>query len=124
MLGFLFDENISKVFHRASIRHTRSGVGLSLDVVTVGTADAPPRGTPDEGLLAWAAQESRILVTFDYSTMQSHLDSHLASVGSSPGVLAVRPNSKVRDVLESLELIAYVSDPGEFADRISWIPLA
>jgi hypothetical protein len=88
-LAYLIDENLRGVLMLALVR-TATRYGLTLDVVQVGDADAPPRGTPDPDLLVWAEANSRILVSHDRRTMPGHLAQHLGAGRRSPGVFQLR----------------------------------
>jgi hypothetical protein len=120
-LRFLVDENVPGRIHRAIQRHNHSGKDL-LDVVRVGEPDDLPISTDDSAILVWAENASRILITEDKSTMLGHLQQHLARGRSSPGVFLIRPGTTVPSLIEFLVLVAWVSDPTEWADRIEFVP--
>jgi hypothetical protein len=54
--------------------------------------------------------------------MAIHLREHLASGHRSPGILIIRPNQRMRALVECLVLIAHAGDPADFADAITYIP--
>ena len=120
-LAFLLDEHFRGPIWRAVLRHNAIGEN-QLDVVRIGDAPAPPLGTFDSEILRWAEQEARILVTMDRHTMPRVLRSHRESSGHCPGIVFIRPSAKLRVVIESLELIAYLGRPEEFADAVSYYP--
>jgi hypothetical protein len=54
--------------------------------------------------------------------MARHLRSHLERGHRCPGILIVRPATRIPEVLDCLELIAFAGDPVEFADAITYVP--
>lgn len=98
-------------------------IGINrLDVVRVGDAAELPLGVDDRVVLAWAEDQARILITEDRHSMAGHLQAYLASGRRSPGVLVTRSRTRVRDLVEILELIAYAGNADEYADAITHIP--
>ena len=81
-----------------------------------------PLGSQDPDILLRAEREERILVTLDRSTMAGKLRVHLASGRHSPGILSIRHNQPMVDVVEFLVLAAYASDASEWRDRIGYVP--
>jgi hypothetical protein len=55
--------------------------------------------------------------------MPGHLQDHLAAGRHVPGILAIRRRAGMDEVVASLLLVAGASLPGEFRDRIEYIPL-
>jgi predicted nuclease of predicted toxin-antitoxin system len=56
--GFLLDENLPPAFAQGFRL-------LGLDVLSVGDAGAPPRGSTDQAIVDWCIQNDRVLVTRD-----------------------------------------------------------
>jgi hypothetical protein len=54
--------------------------------------------------------------------MAAHLARHLAAGGHSPGVIMVRPNARIVELLEALWLMAHAGHPDEFADVVTYVP--
>jgi hypothetical protein len=120
-LSFVLDEHLRGALWQAILRHNLRGAEL-LDVVRVGDAADLPLQIDDPELLLWAQRESRILVTEDRHTMASHLREHLAKGHRSPGILLIRPQQRLRVLVECLVLVAYAGEPADFADAITYIP--
>jgi hypothetical protein len=120
-LRFVADENIRGRLVEAVKRHNDTGKPF-IDLTAVGDRPDLPRGTRDPALLIWAEREDRILLTRDVSTMSAHLAEHLAAGHTSPGVLVLRDGFSLTQVVEFLELIAYLGDPGEYAGQINYFP--
>jgi hypothetical protein len=117
-LRILLDENFPRVYH-ATLRR----LDPELSVWIVGDPGAPPKGTPDAELLRWCEDQDALLVTNDRRTMPRHLAEHLASERHVPGILIFDPGRNVAEMAEDLVLLCRVSLEGEFADRITFLPL-
>lgn len=120
-IRFLLDENLRGPLWQAILRHNLNGEP-TLDAVRIGDFPDLPLGSDDPDILAWAEREGRLLITEDRHTMPAHLERHLAADRHSPGVLMVRREARIRDLLETLVLIACVGEPSNFADAVIYIP--
>ena len=120
-LRFVADENIRGRLVEAVNRHNDDGLPF-IDIVAVGDLPDLPRGTPDPALLAWADRVGRLLLTRDRATMTIHLAEHLAAGRSSPGVLILRDGFSLTEIVEFLELVAYICEPEELAGQITYAP--
>ena len=120
-LRFLLDEDSQGPIWDAVRSHNAKGID-PIDVVRVGDLPDLPRGMLDPDVLTWAEREDRILVSYDKSTMPAHLETHLWRGRHSPGVLLVRDSVPVPQVVAFLTILAYASDPWEWADRLDFIP--
>ena len=79
-------------------------------------------GKDDLEVLEIAAQEGRILVTHDKSTMPDNFAQFVAA-HDSPGVFIVPPGLRLAGVAEELILICEASESDEWVNRITYIPL-
>jgi hypothetical protein len=120
-LRYVLDEQLRGPLWRALQWHNSQGIH-PLDAVRVGDPAGLPLGTPDPDLLLWAEREQRILVTYDHDTMPAHLADHLAAGHHSPGVFLIRPHSTLPQIVTFLRDAAYASEPGEWQDRVQFIP--
>jgi hypothetical protein len=84
--------------------------------------DARLKGVPDPEVLAFAAEQNRILVTHDRQTMPLHFGEFLMKKGSSPGVFLVSQYAPIGAVIEELVLIWAASNADEWMNRIVIIP--
>lgn len=98
------------------------GASAVLDVLRVGDPGAPPNGTADPQLLEAAAKLKRILISRDKKTMPAHFADFLTSGKSSPGLLMVRGEPPIPELVQWLEAIAAESSAEEYADSALWIP--
>lgn len=119
-LRFVFDEHLRGPAWSAVRRHNATAES-TLDVVRVGDVDGIPLGADDAGILLWAEEAGRVLVTRDQSTMLSHLQEHLARGRHSPGVFMIRPQGQLSSVIEFLILADQLSDPHEWQDAVTYI---
>lgn len=87
------------------------------------TADAANlRRFSDPKVLAFAAQENRILVTHDRRTMPRHFADFILH-HSSPGVLIIAQTVSVRVAIEALVLVWAASESEEWRNLIVELPL-
>lgn len=73
-------------------------------------------------MLAFAAEQNRILVTHDFQTMPRHFGEFLMRRQSSPGVFLVNLHAAIGDVIDDLVLIWAASDAEEWESRIVKVP--
>jgi len=80
-----------------------------------------PDATPDPEVLGFAADEGRVLVTRDVTTIPRHFAIFVAT-HSSPGVILIPPNVTVGDAIERL-LMTWLSWAAEdIENQIWWLP--
>ena len=116
MLRLLADENISYHIVRAlQIREP------AIDIVRV--QDVGLAGTDDPVILEWAAQQARVLVTHDASTMTRYAYDRVAAQQPMPGVIEVNSRAPLGEVIDDLLLTALCSFDGEWQGRVIFVPL-
>ena len=120
-LRYVLDENLRGPLWSLFTRHNRKG-DYPVDVVRVGDQESVPLGTKDPELLRWAEDENRILISKDVRTIPAHLAIHLAAGRHSPGVMTLKTEVPLREILEFLVLAAYATDPPEWADASRYVP--
>jgi len=87
------------------------------------SADAVPLvAVPDDQVLALAADDNRILVTHDHSTMPRHFAAFVERQ-TSPGIIVVPQKLPVRVVVEELLLIWHASEAEEWINIVAYLPL-
>lgn len=79
-------------------------------------------GLPDEEVLSVAAFEGRILVSHDVTTMPDHFAAFTAQQ-DSPGLLLITQSLSINRAVEELVLIWSASEPEEYVNTITWLPL-
>ena len=115
-LRFLVDEDFDNDIVRGVLRRLPI-----LDIVRA--QDVGLSGTPDPIVLEWAAQEGRVLLTHDVSTMTAHAYARATSDLPMPGVFAVSQMAPISLVIEDLVLLAECSLPGEWEGQVRYVPL-
>ncbi len=81
----------------------------------------PTDGIRDPEVLAFAADEGRILVSHDFQTMPKHFR-QFTQRRRSPGVLLVRQDLPVGEAIDTLLLIWEASEPDEWVNRLCLVP--
>jgi hypothetical protein len=92
VIRWLADENFNNDILRALFR-----VNPELDIVRV--QDVGLRGTGDEELLAWAADQNRVLLTHDVSTITAYAYRRALKGEPMPGVFEVSRRVTVRSAI-------------------------
>ena len=115
-MRLLADENFNGRILRALLRRIPD-----LDVLRAQETELS--GVGDRELLAWAAEEGRILLTHDVSTLVGLAYERVRSGQKMPGVIAVHTDRPIGRVIEDLQLLVLASEPGEVDARIYFLPL-
>lgn len=91
-----------------------------LDIVRV--QDVGLAAADDTVILEWAAQEGRVLLTHDVSTMRAHAYARVRSGLPIPGVFVVNQSAPVGQTIEDLLLLAECSLEGEWEGKVRFVP--
>jgi hypothetical protein len=116
VLRFLVDEDFDNDIMRGMLRRLST-----LDIVRAQDVDLS--GTSDPIVLEWAAQEGRVLLTHDVSTMTAHAYARVSSGLPMPGVFAVSQLAPISQVIEDLMLLAKCSLPGEWEGQVQLLAI-
>ena len=116
MIRFLADEDFNNDILRGLLRHLPK-----LDIMRV--QDVELRNVDDSIILAWAAQESRIVLTHDVNTMIAAAFLRIWEGLSMPGMLAVRRLAPLAEAIDDLVFLAEVGQETDFQDQVRFIPL-
>lgn len=120
----IIDENSrDNALWNAITQHNITSQQWSLDIIRIGDPNAPPLGTKDPQVLAWAIANNRIVVTLDCNTLIDEHDSVVTNGTTTPGLLIVRRNSKYLDIVDSLAAVSHCLDPAEMQSQSRYIPL-
>ena len=115
-IHFQADNDLTRVIVDATLRREPR-----IDFQTAKTARLDD--LDDEGVLRFAASQSRILVSHDKRTMAKALGSFVAAGGTSPGVFLVIPqHALVREVVETLILVWEDDRADDWKNLIAKIP--
>lgn len=116
MMRFAADEN----FNNDVLRGLRR-LHPEIDVIRI--QDSEVYGADDPTVLEWAAREGRILLTYDRNTMTKYAYKRIAAGQETPGILVIAPLTPVGQVIDELAAIVGASDAGEWAGKVTYIPL-
>ena len=93
----------------------------NLDIVRVQDADLTQKDDPD--VLEWAASQGRVLLTHDVTTMIHHASERIRAGLPMPGLFGVRQSLPIGEAIDEIELVAVLSEEGEYEWRILFLPL-
>lgn len=116
MIGFLADENFNNQIVRGILRQNPD-----IDIVRV--QDVSLSGVDDPTVLAWAAEQKRIVLTHDVATMTVFAYQRIESGLAMPGLFEVSRLVSVGLAIEELILIAECSLEGEWEGQVRFLPL-
>jgi hypothetical protein len=116
MLRLLSDENFNgDIIRGLSIRRPEIDLLRSQDVGLL--------SVDDPKVLAWAAENDRILLTHDRATMPDYAFSRIAEGMAMPGVFVVNDRLPVGQVIRELTLIDQCSEQREWNGLVLFLPL-
>ncbi len=116
MTRFLTDEDFNNDILRGVLRHLPE-----LDVVRV--QDVGLRTVEDSIILAWAAQEGRVILTHDASTMIDAAYQRTREDLPMPGLIAVRRLAPLAASISDIMFVAQAGTPLDLQDQVRHIPL-
>ena len=116
MLRLAADENFNNDLVRGLLRRVPD-----LDIVRV--QDLGLTGVDDPTVLAWAAQEGRVLLTHDVTTLTHYAYARVEANQPMPGVFAVGRSVPTGRAIEDILLLAECSLPGEWEGQVRYLPL-
>jgi predicted nuclease of predicted toxin-antitoxin system len=116
MIRLLADEDFDNDILRALLRRIPE-----VDVLRVQAAGLS--GAHDSEILAWAANDGRIVLTHDVSTMTRHALDRVRLEQPMPGVIAVHQRAGIGEVLDDLVLTVSCSAPDDLSQQILFVPL-
>jgi hypothetical protein len=116
MLRLAADENFNGDIVRGLLRRNSK-----LDIVRV--QDVGLSGADDPSVLQWAADQGRLIVTHDISTLAKHAFDRIAAGQPMPGVFEVRSVAPVGQAIDDLILLAECSVEGEWEGQVRFLPL-
>lgn len=116
MAQFLADENFNNQIVRGVLRQNPN-----INIVRVQDVDLS--GLDDPTVLAWAAEEVRIVLTHDVATMITFAYQRIQARLSMPGLFEVNRRVPVGLAIEEIILIAECSIEGEWEGQVRFLPL-
>ena len=115
-MKFLADENFDGTVYRGLVRHLPALDLVRVQDVGLATADDP-------SILDWAAQEERVLLTHDRRTMPGYAYQRIAEGKQIAGMIVMKPNLSVGQVIADIELIEACSTSAEWINKVIDLPL-
>ncbi len=116
MLKLAADENFNNDIVRGLLRRNPN-----LNIARV--QDTGHSGADDPTILEWAAQEGRILLTHDVSTLTHYAYERVRRGQAMPGVFEVSREVPLGVAIEDISLLAECSLEGEWEGQIRYLPL-
>jgi predicted nuclease of predicted toxin-antitoxin system len=116
MIRFAADEDFDNDIIRGLRRRQPE-----IDVLRV--QDAGIRSAADPVVLAWAADEDRVLLTHDVTTMSAHAIDRVRIGQRMPGVIIVHQHLDIGNVIDDLVVIAGCSSATEWINQVYYLPL-
>lgn len=116
MIRFLTDED----FNRFIISGVRRRLP-DLDIVRV--QDCGLRSIHDPSVLEFAASDDRIVLSHDIKTMGTHAETRLLAGKPMPGLFLIHQYFPIGRAIEEIVIIAECSNPSEWKDQITRLPL-
>jgi hypothetical protein len=113
---FAADENFNGTIVRELLR-------IKPEVSIVRVQDAGLRGATDADVLAWAADQQRILLTHDVTTLAAAAYQRIIAGLSMPGVFEISSTLAIGTAVEALALVVECSTPAEWNGRVTYLPL-
>jgi hypothetical protein len=113
---FLADENFDNRI-LAGLRRRLPAV----DVLRV--QDAGLIGAEDPVVLAWAAEDGRILLTHDAATIPAYAYERVGGGVAMPGVIEVPFQMPIGEAIEELLLVVETSRPEDLENLVLYLPL-
>lgn len=115
-MRFLTDENFDNRI-LAGLRRRRPG----LDIIRI--QDAGLIGAEDPVILAWAAEDGRVLMTHDAATIPPFAYERVLAGDAMPGVIEVPFQMPIGEAIEELLLIVDEGQPGDLENQVLYLPL-
>lgn len=115
MLRILIDQDFDQDILRGIIR--RAPAVDALTAYEVGLSAAP-----DPQLLAWAAENGRVMLTHDRKTMPHHAASRMLAREKMAGVIIVPRRLPISQVIDEFEMIVTCSSGDEWENIIKYLP--
>src|SRR6266702_3192035 len=117
MLRLLVDENVNHDLVRGVLRHRP-------DLDLVRARDVGLNQTDDREILAWAAQEQRVLLTHDVNTMTRFAIERIERGDPMAGVFIIhQEGAALSAIIDDVLLIAEYTETSDWANQIHYLPL-
>src|SRR5690242_13840341 len=115
-MRFLSDENFNNDILNGLLYRNPT-----IDILRVQDTDVYQADDPT--LLAWAAQEGRILLTHDVRTMPGFAYERVAAGLPMPGIVEVSQRISHGEAIDDLLLLIEAGRPADFENQVVYVPL-
>ncbi len=115
-MRFLADENFDNNILRGVL-------SKNPDFDCIRVQDTEVYQAKDPIVLAWAAEQGRILLTHDVKTMSHYADERVQSGMSMPGVFEIRQQVPLAQAINELLIIDGASNAAEWENQVTYLPL-
>jgi hypothetical protein len=116
MLRLAADENLNGSIVRGLLRRNPR-----IDIVRI--QDIGLSGAKDPVVLEWAAQENRLLITHDVTTLTHYAFERVRSGKKMPGVIEISRYVSISQAIDDLALLVECSLDGEWEGQVRYLPL-
>src|SRR5438874_850708 len=116
MLRLVSDENFNGDIVRGLFRRHPE-----LDLVRV--QDVGLVQTPDPDILEWAANQGRVLLSHDVSTVPPAAYQRMSDGKPMPGVFILPDKMPVGQAIDEILFLSLYVEPGEWKDQVLFLPL-
>ena len=116
MIRLAADENFNGNILRGLLRRKPD-----LDIIRIQDTDVA--GSNDAAVLEWTANQGRILLTHDVTTITKHAYARVTEGQPMPGVFEVDVDAPMRVVIDDILLLAECSRDGEWEGQVRYLPL-
>lgn len=116
MLRLVADENLNNNIVRGLLRRRPQ-----LDIVRI--QDVGLSGADDPTVLEWAAQEGRVLLTHDVSTITKYAYERVRAGQTMPGMFEVGRNVPIGRAIDDILLVAEYSLDDEWEGQVRYLPV-
>ena len=116
MLRLLADENFNGDIVRGLLLRQ-----ADLDIARV--QDVGLAGADDPGVLRWAAENDRIIITHDRATMATYAFHRVTAADTMAGVLVINDRLPISQAIEEILLVAECGDSALWTGRVLYLPL-
>ncbi len=114
MLKFLSDEDLDRTILRALIRRYPE-----IDVLRV--QDVGLRTASDDAILSWSAENDRLVLSHDVSTMTRSAYQRVIHGDGMPGLIIVSREAAIKDIIHAIALLAFASVNGEWEGQVLYV---
>ena len=116
MLRLLADENLNgDILRGLFLRRS------TLDLVRV--QDTPLVGAPDPAVLAWSAENNRVILTHDRATMPAYALERMSHAESMPGLLVINDRYPVGEAIQEILLLDECTDHKDWLNLVVYLPV-